>query len=225
MIGMVSIPVPDVDVLLFDLDNTLYPRDSGLWKEIDQRILGYVCRTLDLSPENARTVQKRYWHEYGTTIMGLIAEYGVAPEPYLAHVHEVDATRYLAPNPTLAATLALLPQRKAIFTNASSAHARNVLSALDLLPYFDPLVGMGELGYVSKPQRLAYERCLALVNVAPERCLFIEDSPVNLPPAREMGMVTALLGQPDQGEADYYLTRIEDVGSLFGLDGDPDDGR
>ena len=55
--------------------------------------------------------------------------------------------------------------------------------------------------------------------MAPERCLFIEDSAENLAPARELGMVTALLGPPELGEADYHLTRIEDVGSLFGLDG------
>ena len=224
MFGMVPIVVPDVDVLLFDLDNTLYARDIGLWKEIDERILAYVCQALDLPPLDARQVQKRYWRQYGTTIMGLMAEHDVLPEPYLAQVHEVDARRYLEPNPTLAALLAVLPQRKAVFTNASSAHARNVLSALDLLPYFDPLVGMGELGYISKPQRLAYERCLAILDVAPERCLFIEDSAENLAPARELGMVTALLGPPEQGEADYYLTRIEDVGCLFGLDGGADAG-
>ena len=142
MFGMVPIVVLDVDVLLFDLDNTLYPRDIGLWKVIDERILAYVCQALDLPPLEARQVQKRYWREYGTTIMGLMAEHDVLPEPYLAQVHEVDARRYLEPNRTLAAVLDVLPQRKAFFTKASSGHASNVLSALYLLPYFDPLVGM-----------------------------------------------------------------------------------
>lgn len=211
--------VGDIDLLLFDLDNTLYPRGLGLWAEIDRRILAFVCQTLNLPPDEAKAVQKHYWRTYGTTIMGLMAEHNVDPEPYLAYVHDFDAGSYLQPNPALAAALAGLPQRKAIFTNATAAHARNVLSALDVLPYFDLLVGMNEIGYVSKPQPLAYERCLALLDTLAGRCLFIEDSAVNLPPARQLGMRTVLIGTPVQGEADFYLTRIEDVGSLFRLDG------
>ncbi len=215
-----KLALSDIDLLLFDLDNTMYPRDLGLWQEIDKRILDYVCELLDLPAQEASAVQKRYWKAYGTTIMGLMDEHGVDPAPYLAYVHDFDARRYLQPNPRLAHMLALLPQRKAIFTNATSDHARNVLGALGVLPYFNQMVGMGEIGFVSKPHPLAYERCLALLGVAAERCLFIEDSAVNLTPARAMGMRTVLLGQPDQGEADFYLAYIEELGALFELDGD-----
>ncbi len=209
----------DIDLLLFDLDNTLYPRGLGLWTEIDRRILVYVCQTLSLPPDEAKTVQKRYWRTYGTTIMGLMAEHNVEPEPYLAYVHDFDASHYLQPNPALAAALASLPHRKAIFTNATAAHAHNVLSALGVLSFFDRLVGMNDIGYISKPHPLAYQRCLDLLATPAQRCLFIEDSAVNLPPARQLGMRTALLGAPDQGEADFYLTHIEDVAGLFRPDG------
>ncbi len=207
----------DVELLLFDLDNTLYPRDLGLWREIDRRILDYVCRTLDLPPDEARRVQKHYWRTYGTTISGLMAEHQVDPVPYLHYVHDFDATAYLKPNPELARILAALPQPKAIFTNATAIHARNVLSALNILQHFDPIIGMDDVGYVSKPDPRAYERCFAMLGVPPERCLFLEDSPKNLIPAREMGALTALVGA-DGGEADYHLDRIEDLAHLFGLD-------
>lgn len=205
----------DIDWILFDLDNTLYPRDLELWREIDRRILAYVCQTLDLPPDEARKVQKRYWRTYGTTIMGLMAEHQVEPEPYLAFVHDFDASSYLQPNPALATALTSLPQRKAIFTNATAAHARNVLSALGVLSFFERLVGMNDIGYISKPHPLAYERCLGLLEAPAYRCLFIEDSAVNLPPARRLGMHTVFLGAPDQGEADFYLTQIEAVAGLF----------
>jgi putative hydrolase of the HAD superfamily len=205
----------DIDLILFDLDNTLYPRGLALWSEIDRRILAYVCQTLNLPPDEAQAVQKRYWRTYGTTIMGLMAEHNIDPEPYLAFVHDFDARRYLQPNPALTEALAALPQRKAVFTNATAAHARNVLSALGILSLFDRLVGMNDTGYISKPHPLAYERCLTLLEMPAHRCLFIEDSAANLPPARQMGMRTALVGAPDQGEADYYLPRIEDVAGLF----------
>ena len=209
----------DVDLILFDLDNTMYPRDLGLWRQIDQRIRAYVAQTLDLSADEAAAVQKRYWQTYGTTIVGLMREHDVDPAPYLHFVHDLDVAAFLQPNPALARMLQALPQRKVVFTNATSVHARNVLSALDVLDYFEALVGMEETDYVSKPDLLAYERCLALIRAAPERCLLIEDSPGNLVPAQALGMATVLVGQPQQGIADDYIDRIEDVGRLFGLDG------
>jgi putative hydrolase of the HAD superfamily len=201
----------DVDVLLFDLDNTIYPHNAGLWQEIDHRIRLWVSRTLHISLAEAREVQYRYWQQYGTTIMGLVAEHGVDPAPYLDFVHDLDLSPYLQPNPTLRTLLSTLPQRKAIFTNATAAHARNVLIHLGILDQFEQLIGMDELGYVSKPHPQAYQRCLALLDVRPQQCLFVEDSPKNLAPARRLGMHTALIGAPGKGEAEYYLQRVEDV--------------
>ncbi len=209
---------PDIDLILFDLDNTLYPRDLGLWRQIAARIRAYVGRELNLPPEEAEIVQRRYWIEYGTTIAGLIQEHGVEPGPYLADVHDVDIDGHLQPNPTLDAILAALPHRKAIFTNATATHAHNVLTALGVLEHFELLVGLDEVGYVSKPNPLAYERCLSLLGVSAERCLFIEDSPVNLVPAEAMGMKTVLVGSQDSNHADYTLARIEDIAHIFGLD-------
>ncbi|NOZ51072.1 MAG: pyrimidine 5'-nucleotidase [Chloroflexi bacterium] len=209
-----STPPLDVDVILFDLDNTIYPHNAGLWQEIDRRIQQWVSMTLHLPMAEAHVVQHRYWQDYGTTIMGLVAEHGVNPVPYLHYVHDLDLSPFLRPNPQLASVLAALPQRKAIFTNATAAHARNVLNALDVAPFFEQLIGMDELGYVSKPRPQAYERCLALLAVRPQQCLFIEDSAKNLLPARELGMHTALIGSPADGEADYYLQCAEDVAEL-----------
>ncbi|RME43640.1 MAG: pyrimidine 5'-nucleotidase [Chloroflexi bacterium] len=209
--------VPDVDLILFDVDNTLYPREAGLWRHIDERILAYTSRVLNLPPEQAREVQKYYWQTYGTTIAGLMAEHGVDPEPYLAYVHDIDVGRYLKPNPLLADILRALPHRKAAFTNATSEHAHNILSALGLRQYFEHLIGIAEVGYVSKPHPLAYERCLAILGVAPERCLFIEDSAKNLYPARELGIGTVLVGSADGEGFDLYIQRIEDLARIFRL--------
>lgn len=207
---------PDVDLILFDLDNTLYPHDLGLWRLIDGRIKAYVARELNLPPEEAEIVQKRYWIEYGTTLVGLIQEHGVDPAPYLADVHDVAVSDHLQPNHALDAILTALPYRKAIFTNATATHAHNVLEALGILDHFEMLVGMDEVGFLSKPNPLAYERCLALLDLSAERCIFIEDSPVNLVPAKAMGMKTVLVGQVEQNHADYTIDRIEEIGRIFG---------
>ncbi|NOZ72312.1 MAG: pyrimidine 5'-nucleotidase [Chloroflexi bacterium] len=203
-----------VDLILFDLDNTIYPHNAGLWQEIDRRIQLWVSQTLHIPLSEAHEVQHRYWRQYGTTIMGLVAEYDVNPAPYLHFVHDFDLSPYLQPNPRLRDLLIALPQRKAIFTNATAAHAQNVLSRLGILDQFEQLIGMDELGYVSKPHPQAYQRCLELIGVQPQQCLFVEDSPKNLAPARTLGMYTALIGSPADGDADYYLQCVEDVGKI-----------
>ena len=171
--------------------------------------------SLGVSSEEAHDVQKRYWLAYGTTLAGLMEEHDIDADRYLSYVHDIDASTYLRPNPELAEVLAALPQRKAIFTNATSDHARNILTVLDILPHFEALIGMTEVGYLCKPNPLAYERCLAAIGVDARRCMFIEDSADNLIPAQTMGMTTVLIGEPEQGQADYYLRRIEDIGTLF----------
>ena len=207
--------------LCFDLDNTLYPLSNGLWEIIDQRIQDYVSRTLHLPPEEARRVQKQYWRKYGTTLAGLMAEHGVEPGPYLAYVHNFDVSPYMGPNPRLRALLRALPQRKLIFTNASSAHAHNVLRVLGVEDCFEYVIGVEDVDYIPKPDPRAYEKCREKTRVDPQASMFIDDLPDNLRPAKAMGMVTVLItasGRRKYEFVDFYLPSIEALAGLFGIE-------
>ena len=207
--------------ICFDLDNTLYPLSNGLWEIIDDRIQEYVARTLHLSRDDARRLQKQYWRKYGTTLAGLMAEHGVDPGAYLAFVHNFDVSPYIGANPRLRALLAALPQHKLIFTNASSDHARNVLRVLGVEDCFDEVIGVEDVDYIPKPDPRAYEKCREKTGVDPEKSMFIDDLPENLKPAKAMGMVTVLVTQGKRRNfdfVDYYLSRIEELADLFHLD-------
>ena len=211
---------PDVDWLCFDLDNTLNPLSNGLWMVIDQRIQAYVAQKLNLTLDEARKVQKEYWRKYGTTLAGLMAEHDVQPGPYLAYVHNFDVSPYMGPNPKLKALLAALPQRKLVFTNASSQHAHNVLRVLEIDDFFECVIGVEEVDYIPKPDPRAYRKCVEKTGVTPARSMFIDDLVTNLKPAKEMGMVTALVSvrRPVNDEyVDYHLTRIEELADVFGI--------
>jgi len=211
----------ELEWLCFDLDNTLYPLSSGLWEVIDRRIQEYVARTLGLSLDEARRVQKQYWRRYGTTLAGLMAEHGVQPGPYLAFVRDFDVSPYMGPNPRLKALLRALPQRKLIFTNASSEHARNVLRTLEVAPFFDYIIGVEDVDYIPKPDPRAYEKCREKTGVDPTRSMFLDDLPENLRPAKAMGMVTVWVssGQGREYEfVDFHLSRIEELAALFGIE-------
>ncbi len=72
-----------IRVWLFDLDNTLYPVGNAFMAAIEQRMTGFVARELNLDPEAAFALQKRYYAEHGTTLAGLMANHGIDPERYL----------------------------------------------------------------------------------------------------------------------------------------------
>jgi putative hydrolase of the HAD superfamily len=58
---------------VFDLDNTLYPPAVRLFDQIDRRITDYVMRTAEaVDHAEADRLRKNYWHEYGTTLAGLM---------------------------------------------------------------------------------------------------------------------------------------------------------
>ena len=107
---------------VFDLDNTLYPRECNLFAQIDTAITQYVMKVAQLDFEAARDLQKAYYRDHGTTLNGLMKSHAVDPEDYLEMVHAIDYSP-VAAHPELVEAIAALPGRKFIFTNASAGHA------------------------------------------------------------------------------------------------------
>lgn len=208
--------------ILFDLDETLYPRQAGLLAAVNERIALWLQRTYPLSPEAAQALRKRYFIEHGTTLSGLVAERQIDVQAYLDFVHDLPIDRYLDPNPALAAMLDRIPLRKAVFTNAPLTYGTRVLERLGVIDRFEHLVGIQEVGLRSKPHPEAYQRTLALIDVEPEACILVEDRAQNLPPAKELGMVTILVdADPDDG-VDFTVDHVLEVEPLVAslLDGE-----
>lgn len=206
---------------VFDLDNTLYPASANLFAQIDVRMAAFIGQLLDLSPEAARALQKRYFREHGTTLRGLMDSHGVAPRQFLDFVHDIDLS-VLTPDPRVIAGLARLPGRKLVFTNGDAAYATRVLNALGLNGAFDALIDIEATGWMPKPAADAYRR-LASALPDPRRALFVEDMARNLRPAKALGMATVWVDNGSEHGAheacpSYIDHRIGDVGEwLAGL--------
>ena len=108
---------------IFDLDNTLYSGSVSFFDQIDRKMTEFISRYLKLNPTDARTIQKDYLAEYGTSLSGLMAVHGMDPAEFLDYVHDVDLS-LLKPNPLLRQKIAALPGRKFIYTNGSRGHAK-----------------------------------------------------------------------------------------------------
>ena len=142
-------PFGPVTDWVFDLDNTLYPAQTNLFAQIDDRIVDYVIRLTGLSAEEARTIQKDYYQRYGTTLRGLMMEYDIEPDDFLEFVHDIDHGA-LKPDPRLGNAIRRLPGRKFIMTNGTRQHALAVSNKLGITDYFTDMFGIEDAELVPK---------------------------------------------------------------------------
>ncbi len=200
--------------LLFDLDDTLYPHDNGVWRAISGRISAYMQQRIGLSSAETRRLRSRYARSFGTTLTGLMADYEVDPADYLGFVHDIPLDSYIQPDEELRSMLSALPQTKAVFTNASRAHAERALELLGVADLIDHLIAIETLDLVNKPELAAYTRALGyLGRPEPDTCLLADDRAMNLTPASKLGMTTVLVdrdGYTGDG-VDYAIARIHDL--------------
>ncbi len=199
------------DAWVFDLDNTLYAATFDLFAQIDERMRGFIAAFLDLPPDEAYRVQKRYFLEYGTSMRGLMHHHGMDPKPFLDHVHDIDVS-VLPPNPALDAALAGLPGRKYIFTNASLRHAERVTDRLGITHHFAGVFDIVEAGYLPKPEPAVYARVVDRFGLEPRASVMVEDIARNLAPAAALGMTTVWVrNDADHGRAGLEGVRIDHV--------------
>lgn len=202
-------------VTYFDLDDTLYPAESGVWSAISSRIDAYLMEEIGLDSAAASASRSRYSDQFGTTLAGLMAEYEIDPSHYLEFVHSVDLDLHLQPDESLQSILGRIRSRKAIFTNASREYALRVLQRLGIASKFDAIIAIEDLGLVNKPESAAYQVALkSMGSPPPSRCLMIDDRLTNLLPAAQLGMATVLVGKAFDGTGftpDYRIESIYDL--------------
>ena len=179
----------DVAVWIFDLDNTLYPATSDLGAQLGQRMGYFVAKFLDLPLDQAKVVQKKYFHTYGTTLRGLMVEKGLHPDEYLDYVHDLDLSDILVDD-RLGLALGKLPGRKLIYTNATNEHADRVLRHLEIEHHFEASFDVVDGDFLPKPNSQPYDVMLDRYDIDPKRSVMVEDIAKNLVPASELGMGT-----------------------------------
>ena len=177
---------------IFDLDNTIYDINLGLFKKISNRITDFIMSKYSLDIDQAKKIQKEYYLKYGLTLRGLIVEKKLEPEEFLDYVHDVEHPE-LKKNDQLISKIRILEGKKIIFTNATSKHAKKILNILELEDDFDQIIDIKDLEYIPKPDKRSYKKLLECLNLNKEnldKTIFFEDTVKNLIPAKELGITT-----------------------------------
>ena len=207
------------EAMFFDLDDTLYPSTCGIWQAIAKRMDEYIVQKSITPPEKVKILRENLLQEYGTTLRGLRALYGIDESDFLEYVHDVPLNSFLKKDELLVETLNIYPGRKIIFTNSSKAHAERVISILGLDGVFSDIIDVQQISPYCKPLPEAYNKALAITAVKdPSTCVMIDDSARNLKTAHEMGFYTIQVGSENRSPyADAAVVSVADLPNVIPL--------
>jgi putative hydrolase of the HAD superfamily len=202
-----------VTTWVFDLDNTLYPPHMRLFDQIEVRMTNWVMQALQVDRARADHLRAYYWRTYGTTLAGLMTEHGVDPGPYLTEVHDIDFS-VLAPDPGLAQSIASLPGRKIVYTNACAPYAEKVLAARGLAGLFDAVYGVEHAEFHPKPDAQAFAKVFGKDGLDPAQGAMFEDDARNLAVPHALGMKTVHVA-PSPEPADHIHHHTNDLAAFL----------
>lgn len=178
--------------LLIDLDNTVYPSNSNIFSQIDKKMKSFISKHLNVSLEQAHKIQKDYFYKNGTTLRGLMLFHNIDPLPFLKYVHDIDLSS-IDKNERLNTLLNNYKGKKIIFTNGSIEHANRILSKIGLEKNIDNIFDIKDANYIPKPDKITYQKVISKYSLKPDNTFMIDDLPINLETAKNLGMKTALI--------------------------------
>jgi putative hydrolase of the HAD superfamily len=203
--------------ILFDLDNTIYTEESGIFDLIDQRMSEWLISRLQIPEEECRDFRQKYFLKYGTTLRGLMLHHNVDPKDFLDYVHDVPVLEFLSADEELRRTLAQITTRKIIFTNSDAKHATRILDALGVRDLFEKIFDIEAMHFIPKPNPEPYQYALEYLGIRASECLLIDDLERNLKPARELGMQTILIGTrtPAAAGPHHVIGNIKELSAVL----------
>ena len=178
-----------VNTWIFDLDNTLYSADSGIFQQVHKLMGEFISKNLSMEISEAKKLQSKYYKQHGTTLRGLMDNHGIVPDHFLDEVHRLDYS-IVGSNKILNEELHKLEGRKIIYTNANKKHVIDVLDRIDLSNFFDEIFDIKMANYIPKPELKPYEQIINLFNIEPESSAMFDDIAKNLVPAKKVNFTS-----------------------------------
>jgi putative hydrolase of the HAD superfamily len=199
---------------IFDLDNTLHNATPHIFPHINRAMTAYVQRYLGVDEETATELRRRYWQRYGATLLGLMRHHGTDPQHFLWHTHQFDdLKRMVVREPGLRATLARLPGRKFVFSNAPVHYSRAILRVLGIADLLSGIYTIERTRYRPKPDCYGFLRLMRSNHLRASRCIMVEDTLENLRTAKKLGMKTVWVTR-SAGRPHYVDVSIANIRQL-----------
>ena len=199
---------------VFDLDNTLYKAECGLFDKVHILMGRFIEEKLNLSSGEAQALRSKYYHQYGTTLRGLMIEHKINPDEYLDYVHQINYD-VVSPNENLKNTIQELKGKKYIFTNANYGHVEKVLEKLKMENIFDGCFDISESDYLPKPHKEIYDSFQKKFNLDNSSTAMFEDLHINLNVPSAMGWDTVWVTNNLEYNLNKDVNQQEDIQKII----------
>lgn len=185
-----------IRALLFDLDGVLIDSLAHDYSVVESLLASYGGEGFAVSRE---VVRRWFAWSLDDFWAGIVGELGVRlPEGALAElVGQHERLRRQTPPTVHTGVMEILAAageaglRRAVVSNNSRLEVEQILKAVELLSYFDVVVGNDEEpGFARKPAPDAYLLAARRLGIPPEECVAIEDSVLGLESAHRAGCST-----------------------------------
>lgn len=218
----------DVDTLIFDVDDTLYPVSSGFSDHRNELVPKFMVENLGFeSLEAAWELRQEYFKKYHSSNKGLLVADSDGRLPAGKHFSK-DALdtywadncqfeRYLPPNQSLLKILEELSTKTnlklVLFSNSPRKYILKCCDAMQIRQFFadDRIFSLDEVLPSCKPEAAAFKKVLDAVGSTAERSVMFEDSMKNVRATKALGMWTVLINEGLQGGEAALLADTADA--------------
>jgi HAD superfamily hydrolase (TIGR01509 family) len=203
----------DNQLLIFDLDGTLYELEGGSYEEsplsdhVQSRKKEFFRKKLgeDSVEETLSRLADRYGQD---TSLAVENEYGVDRREYFDFVWDIDPEKIINPRGSIEEVMDL-PYRKAVLTTSPNIWATRALDDLGISEEFE-YIQTGEADE-RKPKKSAYWKLLNKLEEEPEESIMIGDQENHdIIPANSIGISTVYIGG-SSAKADYEIDNLDEL--------------
>jgi len=209
--------IKDIEVLIWDLDGTLYHEIPELKKAILQNAVKAVAKTKRIAFSEAEKLFLKNYERFKSNTktlfhLGVDRDYVISGDWY-----NQAQLKFIKKDPLLADIFKKLQNlRHIIHTNSERKIALKKLKILGLdLNLFEKIFTSSDMAGKVKPDPSAFKLVLQFTKLKPKEHLFIGDSVgKEVIPAKKLGMKTCLVW--DKSDlADVNLEKVYDIVKLF----------
>lgn len=197
-------------VFFFDIDNCLYPKSSRIHQLMQKYIHRYFVSHLELDDESAELLHQEYYKDYGLALEGLVRFHHIDALEYNSKVDDaLPLEHILKPDPALRLLLESIDRTKVkklwLFTNAYKNHGLRVVKLLGIDDLFDGITycDYSKVPLVCKPKEEMFDKVMKEAGVPKShksRCLYIDDSYINVEASMKYGWTSASVQYVDCDE-------------------------
>jgi len=220
---------PEVDALIFDIDDTLYTVSCGFSDHRNAEVtvkflveeVGFHCYA------GAKRLRDEYFQRYHSTLKGLsiASREGKLPRPFNEielgqyWTQHCNFEKYLKPDPLVIEALRTLRDDAGLtlvaFTNSPVKYGLRCLDFLGLRGIFEDrhVFGIEDVLPAAKPERAAFEKVMKTVGLRADRTVIFEDSMKNIKACKAMGMHTVLISERAGGSSGGEAALLDDLPS------------